>query len=204
MPGMEPRWSQRLWDGILGIFHMLLCCFEGTGDDRSHDVPLSARSDEMHSAGSPSAAGPLHGDAREEESLLNKGTRHQSSSAATGGASTSGSLDVRSRPPAAGHKQQGAGARKPQDSAQTAEDLRFTKMLKPTFSQQKLRHTASFQVMVDEDVCPICLEDYSDSNPKSFLSCSHALHLSCALEWEEHGHNTCPLCDVQVASSLGD
>lgn len=188
----EASLPKKIWDRFVGILHMFLCCFElGGGEEPSHDVPLS---DDLH--GSPSAMRP---DYREQDSLLGKPNTHSGSSSSrlTSGASTSGSLDTKGRG-------KGAKLRTTKDAGQTAEDLRFTKLLPPTFSAHQLQQTASFQRMADEDVCAICLEEYADSNPKSFLTCGHAFHLGCILEWEERGKNMCPLCDVQVGSSLGD
>lgn len=76
---------------------------------------------------------------------------------------------------------------------------RFKHMRVPSFTMKVPSGKGS-----EEDSCVICLEEYSDSNPKSFLSCGHAFHLGCILEWEERGKTICPVCDVTVASSLED
>ncbi|KAL5572902.1 hypothetical protein UlMin_022499 [Ulmus minor] len=49
----------------------------------------------------------------------------------------------------------------------------------------------------DEDVCPICLEEYDADNPKFILKCEHCFHLSCVLEWMERS-DACPLCDQEM------
>ncbi|KAI4378013.1 hypothetical protein MLD38_015559 [Melastoma candidum] len=46
----------------------------------------------------------------------------------------------------------------------------------------------------EEDVCPICLEEYDIDNPKLLTSCEHHFHLSCLLEWMERS-DICPMCD---------
>ncbi|KAL6633289.1 hypothetical protein ACP70R_025960 [Stipagrostis hirtigluma subsp. patula] len=46
----------------------------------------------------------------------------------------------------------------------------------------------------EEDVCPICLEEYDEENPRSITKCEHHFHLCCMLEWMERS-NTCPVCD---------
>ncbi|XP_020574493.1 probable E3 ubiquitin-protein ligase RHB1A isoform X2 [Phalaenopsis equestris] len=46
----------------------------------------------------------------------------------------------------------------------------------------------------DDDVCPICLEEYDDENPRIFTKCKHHFHLSCILEWFERS-NKCAVCD---------
>ncbi|XP_062205429.1 probable E3 ubiquitin-protein ligase RHB1A isoform X2 [Phragmites australis] len=46
----------------------------------------------------------------------------------------------------------------------------------------------------EEDVCPICLEEYDEENPRSTTKCEHHFHLCCILEWMERS-DTCPVCD---------
>ncbi|TVU31341.1 hypothetical protein EJB05_23023 [Eragrostis curvula] len=46
----------------------------------------------------------------------------------------------------------------------------------------------------EEDVCPICLEEYDEENPRSVTKCEHHFHLCCILEWMERS-DTCPVCD---------
>ncbi|XP_074592059.1 putative E3 ubiquitin-protein ligase RHB1A [Curcuma longa] len=46
----------------------------------------------------------------------------------------------------------------------------------------------------EEDVCPICLEDYDAENPRISTKCEHHFHLSCILEWMERS-DTCAICD---------
>uniref|UniRef100_A0A0D3HKR0 RING-type E3 ubiquitin transferase n=3 Tax=Oryza TaxID=4527 RepID=A0A0D3HKR0_9ORYZ len=46
----------------------------------------------------------------------------------------------------------------------------------------------------EEDVCPICLEEYDAENPRSLTKCEHHFHLCCILEWMERS-DTCPVCD---------
>ncbi|WOK97495.1 E3 ubiquitin-protein ligase [Canna indica] len=45
----------------------------------------------------------------------------------------------------------------------------------------------------DEDLCPICLEEYTFENPRISLQCTHQYHLSCVYEWMERSKN-CPMC----------
>ncbi|KAL3830600.1 hypothetical protein ACJIZ3_019402 [Penstemon smallii] len=45
----------------------------------------------------------------------------------------------------------------------------------------------------EEDVCPTCLEEYTEENPKIITKCSHHYHLSCIYEWMERSAN-CPIC----------
>ncbi|XP_024031402.1 probable E3 ubiquitin-protein ligase RHB1A isoform X2 [Morus notabilis] len=46
----------------------------------------------------------------------------------------------------------------------------------------------------EEDVCPICLEEYDTENPKLTTKCEHHFHLACILEWMERSE-ACPVCD---------
>uniref|UniRef100_A0A0A9CZM7 RING-type E3 ubiquitin transferase n=1 Tax=Arundo donax TaxID=35708 RepID=A0A0A9CZM7_ARUDO len=46
----------------------------------------------------------------------------------------------------------------------------------------------------EEDVCPICLEEYDEENPRSMTKCEHHFHLCCIFEWMERSDN-CPVCD---------
>ncbi|KAL8549249.1 hypothetical protein ACS0TY_008194 [Phlomoides rotata] len=45
----------------------------------------------------------------------------------------------------------------------------------------------------DEDLCPTCLEEYTEENPKIIAECSHHYHLSCIYEWMERS-SKCPMC----------
>ncbi|KDP25410.1 hypothetical protein JCGZ_20566 [Jatropha curcas] len=49
----------------------------------------------------------------------------------------------------------------------------------------------------EEDVCPICLEEYDAENPKITTKCEHHFHLACILEWMERSE-TCPVCDKEM------
>ncbi|KAJ8768560.1 hypothetical protein K2173_022670 [Erythroxylum novogranatense] len=50
---------------------------------------------------------------------------------------------------------------------------------------------------VDEDICPICLEEYDGENPKLTTNCEHHFHLACILEWMERS-DSCPVCDKEM------
>ncbi|XP_054802427.1 E3 ubiquitin-protein ligase At3g02290-like isoform X2 [Prosopis cineraria] len=45
----------------------------------------------------------------------------------------------------------------------------------------------------EEDVCPTCLEEYTEENPRILTKCSHHFHLSCIYEWMERSES-CPVC----------
>mmetsp|Transcript_41200 Transcript_41200/g.101350 ORF Transcript_41200/g.101350 Transcript_41200/m.101350 type:complete len:138 (+) Transcript_41200:111-524(+) len=44
-----------------------------------------------------------------------------------------------------------------------------------------------------EEVCPTCLEEYHDDNPKIVANCGHTFHLACIYEWLERNPH-CPIC----------
>lgn len=47
----------------------------------------------------------------------------------------------------------------------------------------------------DEEVCPTCLESYTDDNPKIAPTCGHSFHLQCLCAWNERsGSRFCPIC----------
>ncbi|CAL0314706.1 unnamed protein product [Lupinus luteus] len=49
----------------------------------------------------------------------------------------------------------------------------------------------------EEDVCPTCLEEYTEENPKIVTKCSHHFHLGCIYEWMERS-DTCPVCGKEM------
>ncbi|KAK9700258.1 hypothetical protein RND81_08G227500 [Saponaria officinalis] len=72
-------------------------------------------------------------------------------------------------------------------------------------SSAKLSSTKATAVMgyfysssEDEDVCPTCLEEYTEENPKIVTKCSHHFHLGCIYEWMERSEN-CPVCGKVMA-----
>ncbi|PIN03148.1 hypothetical protein CDL12_24329 [Handroanthus impetiginosus] len=51
----------------------------------------------------------------------------------------------------------------------------------------------TFPSLDEEDVCPTCLEEYTEENPKIIAECSHHFHLSCIYDWMERSVY-CPVC----------
>lgn len=45
----------------------------------------------------------------------------------------------------------------------------------------------------DEDICPTCLDPYTEDNPRVLTRCNHHFHLPCLYEWLERSE-TCPVC----------
>ncbi|CAL9121723.1 unnamed protein product [Musa acuminata var. zebrina] len=58
---------------------------------------------------------------------------------------------------------------------------------------QSAQMTVGSSLSEDEDVCPICLEEYTHENPRVDMQCTHQYHLGCIYEWMERSQN-CPFC----------
>ena len=80
-------------------------------------------------------------------------------------------------------------------SKMSPQEKQFKSMQKPSFTTKESQLKS-----VDDESCLICLEDFTDDNPKTHLACGHGFHLGCMLEWQERGRNYCPLCDLTVGS----
>ncbi|CAN8233009.1 unnamed protein product [Cochlearia groenlandica] len=69
-------------------------------------------------------------------------------------------------------------------------------------SDAKSKTKAGFEISYsdsdDEDICPTCLDDYTEENPKIITKCNHHFHLSCIYEWMERSE-TCPVCGKVMA-----
>lgn len=48
--------------------------------------------------------------------------------------------------------------------------------------------------------CPICLQDFRDSDESMMLPCNHVLHKQCGLKWFGKYNNKCPIDHQQVGS----
>ncbi|KAJ7557429.1 hypothetical protein O6H91_05G126300 [Diphasiastrum complanatum] len=65
----------------------------------------------------------------------------------------------------------------------------------PSKSLGKVDSTLS--LVEDEDICPTCLDVYTEENPKINMECGHHFHLACTLEWMERS-KLCPVCDKEM------
>lgn len=70
-------------------------------------------------------------------------------------------------------------------------------LLSPTKLEQSKAKAPSVVQVEEEDVCPICLEEYDVENPKNLTKCEHHFHFSCLLEWMERS-DSCPICDQEM------
>ncbi|KAL5727309.1 RING-type E3 ubiquitin transferase [Ranunculus cassubicifolius] len=61
---------------------------------------------------------------------------------------------------------------------------------------EPLKSTEPLPIVEEED-CPICLEEYDEENPRITTKCDHHFHLACILEWMERS-DTCPVCDQET------
>ncbi|KAK6935409.1 Zinc finger, RING-H2-type, partial [Dillenia turbinata] len=67
----------------------------------------------------------------------------------------------------------------------------------PEFDSSKAAEIELSKVLLvpeEEDVCPTCLEEYDEENPKIITKCEHHFHLACILEWLKRS-DTCAVCD---------
>lgn len=65
-------------------------------------------------------------------------------------------------------------------------------------SDDDLKKTVDPIVMtIEEEDCPICLEEYGEENPKMVTKCEHHFHLCCILEWLERS-DSCPVCGQEL------
>lgn len=65
----------------------------------------------------------------------------------------------------------------------------------------KSKGNATTPVVEEEDVCPICLEEYDSIYPEIITKCKHHFHLACLLEWTERS-DACPICDKEMIFEL--
>ncbi|CAN6461611.1 unnamed protein product [Victoria cruziana] len=65
----------------------------------------------------------------------------------------------------------------------------------PPMHEKNSKLDGPFALVIDEeDVCPICLEEYDKENPKIATNCGHHFHLSCILEWTQRS-DSCAVCN---------
>lgn len=77
------------------------------------------------------------------------------------------------------------------------QERQFKAMKKPSFTTKPFKGKS-----IDDESCLICLEEFTDDNPRILLACSHGFHLGCMLEWQERGKTECPVCDITVSPQL--
>ena len=58
----------------------------------------------------------------------------------------------------------------------------------------------------NDDICPICLEEYNTCTTMSNLRCGHCYHRTCIQKWIYKGTNTCPMCrkDIIIFDTIID
>jgi hypothetical protein len=49
----------------------------------------------------------------------------------------------------------------------------------------------------DSNLCPTCLEPFTEDNPRVVAKCGHQYHLPCIYEWLERSPN-CPMCGKKM------
>lgn len=79
------------------------------------------------------------------------------------------------------------------------QDRQFMAMKKPSFTTGGHKRKSS-----DDDSCLICLDDFTEDNPRINLGCGHGFHLACMLEWQERGNNICPVCETPIGGLVDE
>ncbi|KIY61601.1 hypothetical protein CYLTODRAFT_495178 [Cylindrobasidium torrendii FP15055 ss-10] len=85
----------------------------------------------------------------------------------------------------------------PADAVKDLKTMTRRKMLKMK-EEEGGQEDGSQPREVDEESCPICLDEYTSDTLVTRLSCSHWLHKPCLDSWLERA-DTCPLCRNPVA-----
>ncbi|XP_060064548.1 RING finger protein 24-like isoform X1 [Ylistrum balloti] len=49
------------------------------------------------------------------------------------------------------------------------------------------------------DTCPVCIEEFEQSEYVAICPCNHCFHMKCLLEWLRY-QNACPMCKAPVQS----
>lgn len=49
----------------------------------------------------------------------------------------------------------------------------------------------------EENVCSICLDEFTDEDPAAETRCGHGYHLQCIMQWAQRSHD-CPLCFTEL------
>lgn len=70
----------------------------------------------------------------------------------------------------------------------------------PLSSKPFPRVESALSMLDDDDVCPTCLDGYTEENPRITTGCGHNFHLACIYEWMERS-NRCPICDKEMIFS---
>lgn len=55
----------------------------------------------------------------------------------------------------------------------------------------------------EENVCSICLDEFTDADPEAETVCGHGYHLQCIMQWAQRSRE-CPLCFKELAMSDED
>lgn len=52
---------------------------------------------------------------------------------------------------------------------------------------------------IKNDICPVCLEEFRNTERVALCPCRHSFHVKCLQQWLDQ-HNTCPMCKASVTS----
>ncbi|XP_057776078.1 probable E3 ubiquitin-protein ligase RHB1A isoform X2 [Salvia miltiorrhiza] len=91
--------------------------------------------------------------------------------------------------------------KQPDENEEKDIDLEASKLMEDESSDELKKSSKLLDPpIIDEDDCPICLEEYVEENPKILTKCDHHFHLACILEWMERS-DICPVCDQEMVIS---
>ncbi|KAJ8760508.1 hypothetical protein K2173_015175 [Erythroxylum novogranatense] len=63
----------------------------------------------------------------------------------------------------------------------------------PTTQKDKTKDVYIYGSLDEDDICPICLEEYTLESPRTLTDCNHHYHLHCIYQWMEKSQ-VCPFC----------
>ncbi|EKF31995.1 hypothetical protein MOQ_004162 [Trypanosoma cruzi marinkellei] len=55
----------------------------------------------------------------------------------------------------------------------------------------------------EEEICCICLEEYTEENPMLYGECKHHFHLPCLMNWKQRS-NVCPMCASETLRGVAE
>jgi hypothetical protein len=69
---------------------------------------------------------------------------------------------------------------------------------RPSLVAQKADRGAETEKAYNDDLCPICLQDFGDDATTTVTSCRHAFCTDCLESWKGRGGHRCPLCSTAL------
>jgi len=88
-----------------------------------------------------------------------------------------------------------------QNNYRSQEEEKQKKMLTPCMLASVKDVFVTLDKMCDQPCCPICSEDFKESEELSCLPCDHLYHSECVMPWLEMKRN-CPICRFELVSNV--